>query len=192
MPSLRKLIGQGGRIALFLLALYLVVLCGLLIGPTFTAVCILVLAVVGGCALYLRNPDRADRWMSALPRRTRRETAPAAEPGPVVPSSATELSDRPVQLPALRDPALDREAERPKRRTMLDTLGWETPAAMARDFAVLGLAGLGLAIVGYTLPAWPVLSWIAGLLKVLGVLLVLFSSGVLYSFGRELFWRGRG
>ncbi|TDX29625.1 hypothetical protein [Rhodovulum visakhapatnamense] len=190
MPSLRKLIGQGGRIALFLLALYLVVLCGLLIGPTFTAVCLVVLAVVGGCVLYLRNPDRADHWKSALPRRTRRETAPAATP--VVPASATDLQDRPVQLPALRDPALDREDERPPRLTMLDTLGWETPAAMARDFAVLGLAGLGLAIVGYTLPAWPVLSWIAGLLKVVGVLLVLFSSGVLYSFGRELFWRGRG
>ncbi|MCE8418887.1 hypothetical protein LZ190_09230 [Rhodovulum sulfidophilum] len=196
MPSLRKLIGQGGRIALLLLVLYLLGLFGVLIGPWFSLLALVLVAVAAACILYMRHPEKMERWLSALPRRARPAGQPAPAPQPAMAAAAstgTEISGKPVQLPALREPdPSDEAAEGDSKLSMLDALGWKSPAAMARDFALLGLAGLVMVVVGRILPEWPLLSWIGGVLEIVGVLCVLFSSGVLYSFGREFFWRGRG
>ncbi|WP_414896543.1 hypothetical protein [Rhodovulum sp. YEN HP10] len=196
MPSLRKLLGQGGRIALLLLVLYLLALLGVLIGPWFSILALVLVAVAAACILYMRYPEKIKRWLPALPRRGRPAEQPAPGPQPGMAAAAStgaEISDKPIQLPALREPdPADEQTEGASKLSMLETLGWKSPAAMARDFALLGLAGLVMVAVGRLLPEWPLLSWIGGVLEIVGLLCVLFSSGVLYSFGREFFWRGRG
>ncbi|MCE8470546.1 hypothetical protein LZ189_16135, partial [Rhodovulum sulfidophilum] len=125
--------------------LYLLGLFGVLIGPWFSLLALVLVAVAAACILYMRHPEKMERWLSALPRRARPAGQPAPAPQPAMAAAAstgvstgTEISDKPVQLPALREPApSDEAAEGDSKLSMLDALGWKSPAAMARDFALL-------------------------------------------------------
>ncbi|WP_132543960.1 hypothetical protein [Rhodovulum euryhalinum] len=187
MSSERDFFGRGGLLAAVALLAYLLFLSGLLIGPAVPVLILLAAAGVAATVAHLKNPEATRRWFSRFVRRD-----------PVRRGAARRPRDRAVPLVARhRDMSLamptasGTEAERglpagsPLLRLPL-IRGWRSPREMARDFVLLGLAGVALLLTGVALPDWPVLSWIGRVLSVVGALCILVGSGVVYSY-----WRSR-
>lgn len=185
MSSGRDFFGRGGLIATLLLAAYLLVLGGLLLGP-LVPVLVLLAGALGWAVLgLLRNPARTDRLadrLKALVRRTRTSPPPVAGPGNGG-NSVTGLRNL-VPARVVRHRPVPPHSEPPAIR-MIPGRSWRSPGSMARDFVVLGLAGLGLFVVGSVLPDWPFLTWLGEVLSILGILGMLIASGVLYSYWRD-------
>lgn len=176
MPSGRDRFGRGGLGALLALSAYLLFLSGLLIGPALP-VLVLLAAAAGFLVLaYLRKPGSVRCW---IPRRTRLAKSRKVEIAPR-PVRRGELSVR--GSPASRQRGLS--AGSPVLRSLLRR-NWRSPAAMVRDFALLGAGGIALLLTGLVLPEWPLLSWLGEVLSILGMLGILVSSGVLYSYWRD-------
>lgn len=187
MPSGRDRFGRRGLGALLALSAYLLFLSGLLIGPALPVLVLLAAAAGFLVVAYLRNPGAVRRWN---PRRGRRIESREGE----FPSRAVRrgghTEPRPVrrrQLP-VRDPSATVRrglaAGSPMLRMVLGR-NWRSPTAMARDFALLAAGGVALLLTGLVLPNWPLMSWVGEVLSMLGTLVILISSGVLYSYWRD-------
>jgi len=207
MPSFRDILGHRGGLALLALTAYLLALATLLVGPSVLVVVTALAALAALAAFYLRDPEAAHRRINALWQRLRGRVAEAqrararrsqaahrtdaqtdAPPEPQTDAQTGETPELPAggaprRLPAEEGPGLA-TGSAPLR--LLLGRGWREPGAMVRDFALIGLAGIALMLAGTALPDWPVLAWIAKLLKFLGLFSLLVASGVIYSA-----WQGR-
>ncbi|TCM87526.1 hypothetical protein [Rhodovulum steppense] len=190
MTSGRDFFGRGGLAALVVLVVYLLALSGVLLGTAVPLLVLLAAATVVLILAYLKNPDRFHRLLARLraawQARPRRQPAPP-RPAPA-PRSAPLRQGLIATAPARSPDMADRRgltSGSPLLRALLGR-GWRSPAAMARDFLLIGLAGAALLLTGLALPDWPLLSWLGKVFSMLGVLIMLISSGVVYSY-----WRGR-
>lgn len=180
--------GRGGRIALLALAAYLLFLSGLLIGPPAPVLVLLATAAIALAVTYLRNPERVHRF---LPRPRRRPARARPSPRPASAAGSGVRDTESVSGVSAETPVPQRRGlatGSPLLRLLL-ARGWRSPAEMTRDFALFGLAGLVLLLTGIALPEWPLLSWIGKVLSILGVLCMLISSGVVYSYLQGRNWQ---
>ncbi|GAA0312292.1 hypothetical protein [Rhodovulum strictum] len=189
----RDFFGRGGLAALVVLVGYLLVLSGVLLGTAVPFLVLLAAATVVLILAYLKNPDRVHRLLARLRTawqdRPRRQPAQPRPSRPAPAPRAAPLRQGLIATAPARSPDMaDRRgltSGSPLLRALLGR-GWRSPAAMARDFLLIGLAGAALLLTGLALPDWPLLSWLGKVFSMLGVLIMLISSGVVYSY-----WRGR-
>ncbi|SIO06962.1 hypothetical protein SAMN05444722_0305 [Rhodovulum sp. ES.010] len=175
--------GRGGRIALFALAAYLLVLSGLLIGPAVPLLAIVAVAVAALSVSALRHPGTVRHWAARLARLVRRESRDTG-PEPTVPPQPR----RPRSTLAATGPSSFERRGLTEGSPLLRLLlgrNWQNREAMVRDFTVLGAGGLVLVLIGLVLPDWPLLGWLGEVLSILGVMGILIATAVLYSSWRD-------
>ena len=186
MPSLRQAFGQGGLVAVLALLGYLLVIAAVLIGPSVLVIAAALAAAAGLAAAYARHPEKVHSRARSFGHRLQTRALPALRgtaPNRSVPAKRATVT-RLDRAPREEDgPGLAPGS--PLIRLLLGR-GWRDPAAMARDFVLIGAAGAALLLAGLALPDWPVIAWLAKVLSFLGLLTVLIASGVLYSA-----WQGR-